>query len=303
MLEHASTKARYQLVARTIVGRSRACALLLASQQVSSLHAELAWDGERWLLRDLGSRNGTQLDGRRLGPDERAPLVEGSQVAFGTDAERFVLAEASPPGLVALADDGRAVQAVGGLLCLPSEDEPAVTLLEQLDGGWCLETEQGLLPLADQQHVEAGGVGWRIHLPGPMQHTADEGELPMSVGAIALEIEVSLDEEHIAMRVHHAGRSLALRPRAHDSFLLALARARLADQAQAELAQAEHGWVYRQDLARSLRIDRNLLNLWIYRARRQFSDAGVTEVGRLVERRPSAEQLRLGIAALRLHRS
>lgn len=299
-LEHAHTGVRHPLASRTLVGRSRACELRLASNQVSSVHAELAWDGERWLVHDLGSRNGTQLDGRRLRAEQREPLVQGSELVFGTGGERFVLVDASAPGLVAIADDGRVVQASAGLLCLPSEDEPEITLLEQLDGRWQLETEQGSRLLDAQEPLTAGGVGWRIHLPGPVQYTDEGGEERMSVADIALELVVSRDEEHVVMRVHHMGHGIELRSRAHDFFLLALARARLADQAQPGLAEAEHGWVYRQDLARSLKIDRNLLNLWIYRARRQFTDAGVHDVGGLVERRTSAEQLRLGIARLRV---
>lgn len=302
VLEHALTGVRHPLTARTLVGRSRACELRLASQQVSSVHAQLAWDGERWLLHDLGSRNGTHLDGRRVRAEQREPLATGSELVFGTAGERFLLVDASPPGLVAVADDGRVAQAEARLLCLPSEDDPEVTLLEQLDGRWQLETEQGSRPLVDQDQVTAGGVGWRIHLPGPAQYTADGGEAPMSVDHIQLELKVSRDEESMVMRVHHEGRAIELRPRAHDFFLLALARARLADQAQEGLAEAEHGWVYRQDLARSLQIDRNLLNLWIYRARRQFTEAGVLDVAGLVERRPGSEQLRLGIARLHVRR-
>lgn len=300
-LEHAPTGARYPLASRTLVGRSRACELRLASQQVSSVHAELAWDGERWLVHDLASRNGTHLDGRRLRAEQRELLVEGSEIVFGTGGERFLLVDASPPGLVAIADDGRVVQASAGLLCLPSEDEPEVTLLEQLDGHWQLETDEGVRPLTAQAQLTAGGVGWRIHPPGPVQYTDEGSEERMRVGNILLELQVSRDEEHVVMRVHHGGRSIELRPRAHDYFLLELARARLADQAQPGLAEAEHGWVYRQDLARRLKIDRNLLNLWIYRARRQFTDAGVLDVVSLVERRTSAEQLRLGIARLEVH--
>jgi hypothetical protein len=300
VLEHALTGARHPLASRTLVGRSHACQLRLDSQRVSSVHAQLAWDGERWLLHDLGSRNGTHLDGRRVHAEHREPLATGSELVFGTAGERYLLVDASPPGLVAVADDGRVAQAEARLLCLPSEDDPEVTLLEQLDGRWQLETEQGSRPLVDQDQVNAGGVAWRIHLPGPAQYTDDGGEAPMSVGTIRLELKVSRDEESMVMRVHHEGRAIELRPRAHDFFLLALARARLADQAQAGLAEAEHGWVYRQDLARDLQIDRNLLNLWIYRARRQFTEAGVLDVASLVERRPGSEQLRLGIARLRV---
>lgn len=300
VIEHASTGVRYPLASRTLVGRSRSCELQLASQQVSGVHAELAWDGERWLLHDLGSRNGTHLDGRRLSAEQREPLATGAAIVLGNGTERLVLVDASPPRLVAIADDGRIAAAQRGLLCLPTEDAPELTLLEALDGRWQLETEQGTRPLVHHERVAAGGMGWRIHLPGPIQYTDDEGEVPMSVAAISLELQVSRDEEHVIMRVHHGAHSIELRPRAHDFFVLTLARARIADQAQPGLSESEHGWVYREDLARSLQIDRNLLNLWIYRARRQFTDAGVLDVAGLVERRPGAEQLRLGVSRLRV---
>jgi pSer/pThr/pTyr-binding forkhead associated (FHA) protein len=300
VLEHALTGVRYPLASRMLVGRSHSCQLRLNSQQVSGVHAELAWDGERWLVHDLGSRNGTHLDGQRLTTEQREPLVQGSEIVFGTGPERFVLIDASPPGLVVVGDDGRVAHATGGLLCLPSEDEPEVTLLEQLDGRWQLETEQGVRLLADQEPISAGGIGWRIHLPSAVQLTDDGGEGPMSVANVTLEFLVSRDEEHVEMRVQHEARSVELKPRAHDFFLLTLARARLADLEQPGLEQAEHGWVYRQDLARRLQIDRNLLNLWIYRARRQFADAGVLDVADLIERRLGAEQLRLGVPRLRV---
>jgi pSer/pThr/pTyr-binding forkhead associated (FHA) protein len=299
-LEQVQTGARYPLASRTLVGRSHACQLRLDSQQVSGVHAELAWDGERWLAHDLGSRNGTHVDGQRLAPNQRQPLSQGSQIVFGTGKECFVLADASPPGLVATSDDGRLAHAVGGLLCLPSEDEPRVTLLEQLDGRWVLETEDDARPVAHEAQITVDGVGWRIHLPGPVQHTDEAGEDPMTVASVELEFTVSLDEEHVAMRVCRGSTGIALRPRAHDFFLLTLARARLEDQRQPHLDSAEHGWVYRQDLARRLQVDRNLLNLWIYRARRQFAEAGIVDVANLVERRLGSEQLRLGVPRLRV---
>ncbi len=299
-LEHTATGVRYPLASRMLVGRSHACQLRLDSQQVSAVHSELAWDGERWFVHDLGSRNGTHVDGQRLTPDQRHPLSQGSQLVFGTGKQGFVLVDASPPGLVATSDDGRLAHAEGGLLCLPSEDDPRVTLLEQLDGRWLLESDDDVRPLADAEQITVGGIGWRIHLPGPVQHTDESGEGPMTVANVELEFFVSRDEEHVEMRVCRGAIGIALRPRAHDFFLLTLARVRLDDQRQPGLAPTEHGWVYRQDLAHRLQIDRNLLNLWIYRARRQFAEAGVTDVSNLVERRLGAEQLRLGVSRLRV---
>lgn len=297
-LEHVPTGTRYPLAARVLVGRSHSCQLRLTSARVSGVHAELAWDGERWYLHDLGSRNGTRLDGQSLTPGDRQPLSRGSEILFGTAAERFVLVDASPPGLVVVADDGRLARADKGLLCLPSEDAPEVTLLQQLDGGWLLETDDDVRPLVHDERITAGGIGWHVHLPGPAQLTDEGADEAMRVANIVLEFTVSADEEHVELRVRHGTSDIALRPRVHDYFLLTLARARLADRAQPHLPDVEHGWVYREELARRLDVDRNLLNLWIYRARRQFGEVGVLDVGNLVERRLASEQLRLGVARL-----
>jgi hypothetical protein len=73
------------------LGRSRDCECVLAEPSVSRRHAELRRDGARWLLRDLGSRNGTRVNGVRL--LDEAEVSPGDRVSFG-DA-RFRLAEAS----------------------------------------------------------------------------------------------------------------------------------------------------------------------------------------------------------------
>jgi pSer/pThr/pTyr-binding forkhead associated (FHA) protein len=48
---------------------------------VSRDHAELSCGDSGWVVRDLGSRNGTDVDGTRV--QGRAPLVDGGRVRFG----------------------------------------------------------------------------------------------------------------------------------------------------------------------------------------------------------------------------
>ncbi len=43
--------------------------------RLSRRHAEVAWDGVRWSVRDLGSRNGTYVDGERVEGSVRAETV------------------------------------------------------------------------------------------------------------------------------------------------------------------------------------------------------------------------------------
>src|SRR5262245_29922903 len=52
--------------ARLLIGRSSTCQLVLADDTVSRRHAELRVEEGRWLLRDLGSSNGTWVNGRRV---------------------------------------------------------------------------------------------------------------------------------------------------------------------------------------------------------------------------------------------
>ena len=64
------------------VGRKSDCALNLATSSVSKLHAELILDGERLVIRDLGSTNGTYVNGERL--DDELQLCDGDLVQFAT---------------------------------------------------------------------------------------------------------------------------------------------------------------------------------------------------------------------------
>ncbi|MFI6597977.1 FHA domain-containing protein [Nonomuraea sp. NPDC050536] len=67
---------------RYVVGRGSACDLVLSDLTVSRVHAELRREEEgSWLLVDLGSLNGTRLNGWRLvGP---ARVRSGDEVSFG----------------------------------------------------------------------------------------------------------------------------------------------------------------------------------------------------------------------------
>lgn len=74
---------------RFIIGREPGCDMTLPDQTVSRWHASLKREDDGWLLTDLGSTNGTRLNGWRV----NAPIVvsAGDLVSFG--AATFVLTE------------------------------------------------------------------------------------------------------------------------------------------------------------------------------------------------------------------
>jgi len=64
------------------VGRDRSCELVLADVEVSRKHARLEAQGGVVFVRDLESRNGTFLNGRRL--TSAIEVREGDEIDVGT---------------------------------------------------------------------------------------------------------------------------------------------------------------------------------------------------------------------------
>jgi len=70
-----------------LLGRSEKCAIYIADQRASRQHAQITWDGETFILSDLGSTNGTFLDGRRITAPER--LYDGDEIAIASAVFTF----------------------------------------------------------------------------------------------------------------------------------------------------------------------------------------------------------------------
>jgi pSer/pThr/pTyr-binding forkhead associated (FHA) protein len=71
------------------IGRSRQCDLMIDDPNVSRQHAEIRPRGGSWVLTDLGSTNGSLLNGRRImGPEVLKP---GDEIELGTSAITFEL--------------------------------------------------------------------------------------------------------------------------------------------------------------------------------------------------------------------
>lgn len=87
---------RHPLVkSRTVIGRGSDADITVADAGTSRKHVEILWDGERAMVRDMNSTNGTMLDGRKV---VEAALAPDSTVRIGhTDIVFRVVAQAAPP--------------------------------------------------------------------------------------------------------------------------------------------------------------------------------------------------------------
>jgi hypothetical protein len=72
---------RVPLLALSHIGRDGTNDVILNDTFVSAEHAKLSWNGRGWVLEDLGSTNGTRINGKTV---RRAASVKpGDTVEFG----------------------------------------------------------------------------------------------------------------------------------------------------------------------------------------------------------------------------
>ena len=73
--------------APVVIGRRHDSDFVIGDATVSRRHAALHRKGYSWIVEDLGSRNGTRVNGRRV--VGRAVIAPGDELGFGAATARF----------------------------------------------------------------------------------------------------------------------------------------------------------------------------------------------------------------------
>ncbi|WP_300266372.1 DUF3662 and FHA domain-containing protein [Microbacterium sp.] len=82
--------------ARNVIGRGSDADITISDAGSSRKHVEILWDGERAMMRDLGSTNGTKVNGSKV---REAPLPTDTTITIGrTDLVFRVVAVAAGEG-------------------------------------------------------------------------------------------------------------------------------------------------------------------------------------------------------------
>ncbi|MFT5684813.1 MAG: hypothetical protein ACI8RZ_005758 [Myxococcota bacterium] len=300
-LHQSHLQKNHPLDSRVLIGRSRKCDLRLPHPSISGEHALIWWNGERWQVRDLGSRNGTSIDGAPLAPDQARVLQSGDVLSFGHYPVRWTVASTSPPAPRAVSTGGVEVVAEDGMIVLPNPEAPTALIYADPYRGWVLEAGDEQRGVSDQESFTLDGEAWLLHLPIPLQRTVDASAARAPLETLALEFTISADEEHVQLRAVSGEQIFDLGSRAHHYALLTLARQRLEDCADPGLGDDARGWVYQEDLAGMLRLTRTHLNLHIFRARKQLAALNIANARDIIERRADSRQLRIGSGQIRIH--
>jgi hypothetical protein len=299
ILEDKASGRWVTLGGRCLMGRHAACDLQIADARVSGEHASLHWLGDRWAVRDLGSRNGTFVDDRRLAAGERVALREGAVIALGGPKVAFALVDASAPRVSARrVRTGEVRGGTESFLALPDDDRPLASVFEDGRGEWVIEEDDAARRVRDHEPVSVDGETWILSLPVSHRETMTNAQAPL-LEEVTLRLVVSRDEEHVEATIVHQDRLIPLPPRSFHYLLLTLARRRREDSAE---DGRERGWVDRDDLCRMLGVDQLKLNTDICRLRKQLGEIGVCGAAGIVQRRAGSGQVRIGIDRIEITR-
>ena len=278
------------LACRSLVGRSRLAQLRLSEPTVSSEHAVLFWERAAWRVRDLGSLNGTFVNGKRLPTGGSHALGVADRVGFGEPSGDWRVTSADAPEPCAYQEgDEVGCFGRGGLLLLPDEASPEASVYTHA-GRWVIEHAGAVAEIESGERAALSSGVWRLLLP-EIEAARSTETAGLRTAELSLQFKVSKNEEEVEVCVFRDGVARTLPRHACLYTLLTLARHRMV------AAQEDETWIHAEELARQLRCSREKLNVDIHRIRRLFQIAGVHDATDIVARR-NVHELRSGGASI-----
>ena len=292
-LQHCKRKLNHVLSSQTLVGRVPGCQLRYESGDgVSRHHAEISWNDPAWEVRDLASRNGTFVDGRKLASGETCALEMGARVAFGRPENVLELVEDGPPVASATPQDGQRRAAQAGTLYLPDENNPEC-IVHREDRKWHIDwPDRAPREIESGASEVVGGIIWTFDLPIDVARTVEVRNLSLDYATMGF--RVSRDEEHVELELRMREKSISFDARNHWYTLLVMARQRLHDQNHGVI-DSEAGWIDTKELQRQLKLPEPTFNTHVFRAKQQLAEKGIQGHHRLIERRRT-RSVRIGIS-------
>lgn len=292
---------RVLLLDEHVLGRSSSCDTTLEHHDTSSRHALFYWAEGHWWVRDLGSTNGTRLDGRRLSAGVPERLSANAQLVLGK-SQVVLLDDGAPLPAAMCVETGELHTGEGSVIVIEQAADAAASIYLEHGAKWWLETGGSVESLVDGQVFRCGSLSYRFFAASGRVRTVPLSVQALRLANVQLEFRVSLDEEVVELKGSTGDQVIDFGCRAHNYTLLTLARRRQADAEDPNLPQTSHGWVDAHDLIRQLGSNETRLSVEVTRIRQQFSKAGFDDAADIVERRRGTRQLRIGTARFSVQR-
>ena len=275
---------------RCLVGRSSLADLVLYSRRASNEHASIGWYSNQWVVRDLGSSNGTLVNGRLLGPRERVVLAAGNTLQFGNEAESVSVVDLAPPAPCAVLLGAQTyVWGQRALLVLPTEVAPEASVYFS-NGSWRVDDGSSTSSPECGDIVPLPSGHWRLLLPDDPD--ADGFTAGYQLELRNLELVFRVGPEAAVVHVMQGSADVRLPARACIQTLLALAQLRRGPRSRND------GWIATNELAELRACSPEKINVDVHRLRKLFEEAGVHDAANIIER-DDTKRLRIGVERTR----
>jgi predicted component of type VI protein secretion system len=142
-------------IEKTTVGRGDHNTLTIHDASISHSHCEILVYGTEVIVRDLGSRNGTLVNGERVEAQQQRPLADGQMVRFGAVEARLELA--SIPDDSDTVTGLTAFHAYERLVRVPEEVKPAAPVSATPEEPSCSPRDDHTLILSRPPQAENPG--------------------------------------------------------------------------------------------------------------------------------------------------
>ncbi len=227
-----------------VLGRSREVDLRVYDETASRRHASIELLDGRWCLRDLGSANGTTLNGERIAGE--AVLFDGDVITIGKVSLRFLSGDGADRETVVPTADGEAVEAA-------VDPEAADPFREGADGAamrrlrLVCDGAVACTEASDPQDVPGALLALIVETLEPQRATIcltspkDDGKIGVQIAAAFPEGAAPPVSKTLRQRVLEAGEAVLIRDAAEEetSSSLSIVRSRYRSTLAAPLKTSE----------------------------------------------------------------
>lgn len=282
----------FSLESYAVLGRGPECSIRVDNELVSNGHVSLCWSVDHWFARDLGSTNGSWINGEPMPIRTDVRLAVGDRLAFGDRNVQWELVAADAPSpMVTPAGGGEGRHIDDGIIEIPRTGAVTASIFRGRDGDWVLEAGERVGPILPGSSFEVDGTVWRFSCPQAWKPTS-RAPAPRLVEESQLRFQVSSNEEQVVLVVEAGDEEILMGQSIAYYMLLTLARLR--ERQTTRENRHDPGWIHRDELARMLRCGEQQLNLWVHRIRTKFCISGFLDYAAVIERRDGTGQLRIG---------
>jgi len=280
-----SPETKYQLYLKAFhqFGRlSSAVDTLIASPEISRIHAIIEWIDNAWFIRDI-SKNGVWLNNEKITANKLYRLNITDEISFAEQKKvSFIVESLEQPKdiLIPHTDPEHPMGKIDMPIILeqyhllPSEKSPELVVFYNIsDKSWYCENINDEAPskISDGELLKFSNTMWQLIKGADCSEKETIALNEQTEQNLTFVFNISQDEELTELTLKNNNDTIECDTRSHHYLTALLARYRTQDN-QKLIPQEQQGWRTIEQLTKDIGLSENHINIQIHRARKQLAD-------------------------------